>query len=93
MLSGGGEVLAFAVGVGDGVNVAQEVVGRGLGRGLGIGVGGEEGGGDHVHALVGALRREDNGHQQLERRAVVQLGFRHRHGLLEALDDLVISVL
>jgi len=42
----------------------------GFGHGLGCGVGGEELGGDHVDAGVGALGGEDGGHQQLPGRRV-----------------------
>ena len=44
---------------------------------------------DQVHALVGALRREDGRHQQFERVGVVQFAMRVRVSLLQAGDDLL----
>ena len=43
---------------------------------------------DQVHALVGALGREDGRHQQFERVGVVQFAMRVRVSLLQAGDDL-----
>ena len=37
----------------------------------------------HVHTLVGALRREYNGNEQLKRAVVVQFRLRRRHSLLK----------
>jgi hypothetical protein len=50
-------------------------VGRvGAAQGARVGIPGEEGRRDHVHALVGRLRREDRGDEQLEGVSMVQLG-------------------
>ena len=49
-----------------------ELAGYGPGQGLGVGIGGEDGRRHQVHPGVGALRREDGGHQQLERVVVAQ---------------------
>jgi threonine aldolase len=50
------------------------------GQRAGVGVAPEHLGGDHVHPLVGALGREDDGDHELQGRGVVQLdpGFGHR---------------
>ena len=47
---------------------------------------------DHVHALVGALSRQDNGQQQVERRVILQLSLRFGHIGLKPLYDAVIAV-
>ena len=44
---------------------------------------------DQVHALVGALRRQDRRHQQFERVGMVQFAMRVRVSLLQAGDDLL----
>ena len=87
------EVAAFVVGVGDGVDVAEDVLLRGLGHRLGGGVGGEEGGGDEVDPLVGALGGEDHGDEELEGAAVVELRGGVGHRLLEVGNHLVVALL
>lgn len=56
-----------------GVDDLLEFGGVGLGEGDRIGPSPEDLGGGQVHPFVGALRRQDRGHQQLERIAVVEL--------------------
>ena len=87
----GGEVLAFVVGIGNGVDVGKEVVGGGLCHGLGVGVGLEECGGGHVDAFVGALGRENDRYKELEGVFVVQLGLGGGHGFFEPCYSLLVS--
>ena len=87
----GGEVLAFVVGIGNGVDVGKEVVGGGLSHGLGVGVGLEECGGGHVDAFVGALGREYDRYKELEGVFVVQLGLGGGHGFFEPCYSLLVS--
>jgi hypothetical protein len=46
--------------------------------------------GNHVHPLVGALGTEDNGNEQFEGVAVVQLRFGYGHGLFKVSDDFIV---
>ena len=79
----GGKVFALVVWVGDGVDVVEDVLGRGFGHCGSIGIGGKERRGGHVHPLVGALCRQDDGNQQLERVLVFQFGLCRGACLLE----------
>ena len=51
------------------------------GVGLGVGVAREEGRGDGVDPLVGALSRQDGGHEELKRVGEIELGIGVRIGL------------
>jgi len=64
-----------------------ELVGRSFGVGLSSGVSSEQRGCDHVDALVGTLRRENDGDQKLERGPVTELDLRVRHVCIEPIDD------
>lgn len=60
------QMLSLGVGIAHGSDVFENVVDAGFGHGLGRGVATEEGRGDLVDALIGALRAEECGDEQLE---------------------------
>ena len=57
------------------------------GKGLGVGKAAEQGRSDEIDAPIGALRGEDGGHDELQRRLVVELAVRIRIGLLQRVED------
>ena len=69
------------------VNLRLELAGVAFASAGGVGIALEQRRRDHVHALVGRLRRQDRRHQQLERVPVVQLGVRVRMLRLELVED------
>ena len=73
------EVLRLSVRVTDGMDEREDLFDRRLRHGGGIGVSGEEGGRDHIHALVRTLRREDDRHDEFERIAVMQFALSYGH--------------
>ena len=67
------EVPALVVGVRDRLDVSIYLLDRGGSHGIGIGKSAEECRCHHVDTLVGALRRENHRHKQLEGILVVEL--------------------
>ena len=89
----GGEVAGFAVGVGDGADVGEYLLGGGGGHGRGVGESLEEGGSDKVDAFIRALGGEDDGDEEGERVAVVEFCGGGGHFLLEPGEDVLVSFL
>ncbi len=81
------EVACLGVGVGDAPDVLIDVCLAGCCHALGVGIGSEEGGGDEVDALVGALGGEHYGYEQLVGGAVVQFGIYYGVLLAEVGED------
>lgn len=77
----------------DGLDVFVEFIDSRLGHLLRCGKSLQEIGGDEVDPLIGALRREDYGHQQLKGVVVVQLGGGIGIVLDEIFDDALVSLL
>ena len=77
------QVLGFAAGITDRLNVREDIVAGGASHGFSRRVGGKERRRDEIDALVGALRREHDGHEQFEGVAVVQLRLGDGHVLCE----------
>ena len=71
------QMAGLVVGVGHAADVFEHHLGRGGGKRFGGGEVVEEWGSDHVDTLVRALRRQDDGDEQLEGVVVVQLRFGH----------------
>ena len=81
------DVLRLVAEEADGADVRREALDAELrDRRRRVGVG-KESRGRLVHALVGRLRRQHDGDQQLERRRVLELGLRIGIGLAKALED------
>jgi len=59
------KVFGFVVGIGNGPDERKEVVEAGPGQVLGVRVPVKDSRGSHIDPFIGALRREDNGYQQL----------------------------
>ncbi len=86
------EVLGFVVGVGDGADVGENLLGRDGRHRLGRGEGLEECRGGHIDPLVGALCRQHDRHQQLPRILEMQFALGRRHLLLKVGDDALVSL-
>ena len=86
------QVASLVIRVGDAADVWKNLFGRGLCHILRRRESLEEGGRGEVHALVGALRRENHRHEQLVGRLEVQFGIGRGHMLGEPTDDSVVSL-
>jgi hypothetical protein len=92
-LAGGEDVLRLGLEQADAADVRGEAVlaqGEHLLRRIGHG---KQGGGGQVDALVGGLRRQHHGNQQLERSDVVEFRGRRGIGGLEPFEDFAAALL
>ena len=80
------ERLGFLVRIRDRANERKNLLGRRLGHCHRVWVGREEVGRHHIHASVGALRRENHRDEELEFGAVLQFGFGGGNRLAEAVE-------
>ena len=83
----------LVVGESDAFYVFKNIFRRGFCHRLGRGISLEQCRSDHVDALVGTLRRQYHGHEQLKRCAVLQLGLGHRHILFKPFYNCLVSLL
>lgn len=81
------EVFRLIPGVTDTLYQFEEFIVPGLAQGRRVGIPGEEGRRGHVHALIGALGRKDNGNKQLVRTIVNEFRFGIGTMFLEIIDD------
>ena len=86
------EMACLIVGIGYGLDVFENLLGRGGGHSFGGGVGRQKGGRHHIDALVRALRGEDDGREQTERGCIVQLRLGYGHRLAKVGQDACVSL-
>ena len=83
--------LVLLLGVGNRLYQLEDIVGVGFCKALWCGEGLEEGRGNKIYALVGALCRQDYGHQELVGVGEFQFGGSFGHLLCEAFDNGAVS--
>ncbi len=88
----GSEVLRLTVGIGDTLDVLEDMLGRGGSHNLGCGKCLEECRSDRIDPFVGTLSGEDHCHKELKGSIVLQFGLCRGHRLLEVTYDAVVSV-
>lgn len=86
------QMLCLVVGIRYALDVLEYFIRCGLGHGLRSRECLEEGWGDLIYALVSTLCTENYCYQQFKWRAIFQLGFCQRHGLLEIVNYCSVSV-
>ena len=69
----GGKMPGFTVRIAHGADILEKSLGRGLGHFMSRRKCGEQGGSNHVDALIRALGRQHRRHEQLKRRSKMQL--------------------
>ncbi len=91
LLSHTDQVFCFIIRVGYAFDERKEIIKAGYTERLHIRVFFKNGRSGHIHPLVGALSRKDNGHQKLVGAVKGQFRFGHGHVLLKIIDHKVIT--